>query len=1222
MKPIKLTIAGLNSFRKRQEIDFDRLTDAGVFGIFGHTGSGKSTILDAITLALYGKVIRASNGTRGILNHGENSLEVTLQFTLGLGNDRSTYRVDRRYSRGDKDAVKNTVSRLVAIDRTGQERILEEGANAVTRAIENLLGIHCDDFTRAVVLPQGKFAEFLSLSGKDRRAMLQRLFNLEQYGRHLSERLSRRSSLVTEERLNVEGELAGLGDASPEAINRAQAALEAAQAEEQRSKKKLDKLQKAVEEAREVCKLQNQLAVKTEQVEAHQSQAERFRQVQTQVERADEAEKVLPLIVRAERTTEVAAQLAVAKEKAEQQAVAAEATLKAVQARWETAQQLRVTEEPRLIAQQVQLQEAQEVEQQLEGLSADWSQAKTQLAQKQAAAQAAEQDRQRWLVQKENLHKLNRDDEAAVEANQVTADYRRQVDDAKQKGEELRRQARLWEQANKEALLRQQAVAQARSNWEAKGQQAAMLQAEWLQAMALEEQVAGQPPVSEDVLNRLALRLEEVRGLLNPLQERETRRGDLLVWRQKLGEARSQAQAQIASLEKERAELERAVKGQREALLDLALQNKRALAAHLAADLHPGAPCPVCGSLDHPHPALADVKVIDIDESEEKAQREQALALSEEKLAKVQKAEENWKQQFRADEARLELLDKDLAETVAAIIELRQQANERWPGKHPLGLPLDPAIPTAEQLQQQIALGDRGIGEKREQLAKWQQEREQAGQQLRLLQEKLTTAKAEHQSGYQLVEAAEREWQQSQEVHTQARAELTTAEEAFRQVLALWGEDGQDLLTGGIQKVRERAAAIHRQDQRCETLRRQMQGRVAELAACEEALTQAQAQERTASGEVLQWISLEKGKALQVAALQAKVHQMTGGRKASVLLQTINEQLTKIQHDEKNAHIDVQQAREQREKASEERERQGTLWQVAQGEQATVQEELTAALRQTGFTAVQEVRASLVDNDEKAKLQGWMTEYLDQGKRLQAEWAQLQEQLGGRTLSPEAWERQEALWQEQQQALETATSQRGACEQAYQVITGKQERWQQLKKRQEALAEEGHRLNQLKALLRGDCLVDFLAQEQVEFVAQQASEQLKQMTRNRYALEILDGGFVIRDDANGGVKRPVASLSGGETFQASLALALALSAQIQLQGKYPLEFFFLDEGFGTLDADTLDVVMGTLEQLQTGRRAIGVISHVQELQQRLIRRLMVTHSEVAGSGSQVRIEIG
>src|SRR5690606_35793701 len=125
----------------------------------------------------------------------------------------------------------------------------------------------------------------------------------------------------------------------------------------------------------------------------------------------------------------------------------------------------------------------------------------------------------------------------------------------------------------------------------------------------------------------------------------------------------------------------------------------------------------------------------------------------------------------------------------------------------------------------------------------------------------------------------------------------------------------------------------------------------------------------------------------------------------------------------------------------------------------------------------------------------------------------------------------------------------------------------------------------------------------------------------RYAIEVDSaGGFIIRDDANGGVRRPVGTLSGGETFLTSLSLALALSAQIQLRGKYPLEFFFLDEGFGTLDPDLLETVVAALEKLHMDRLTVGVISHVPELRARLPRRLIVQGANVSGGGSTVLME--
>nr|WP_055107417.1 SMC family ATPase [Paenibacillus ihumii] len=191
MKPISLKLSGLQSYRSMQEIDFTALCDTGLFGIFGPTGSGKSTILDAITLAMYGKVGRASGGTQGIMNHSEDSLFVAFTFELLSAKGHERYRVERRFKRQSDISVSNTVSRFIEISPEG-EKVVADKLAEVTRCVEEKIGLKMDDFTRAVVLPQGKFAEFLSLKGAERRAMLQRLFHLEKYGDLLAQKLSRR----------------------------------------------------------------------------------------------------------------------------------------------------------------------------------------------------------------------------------------------------------------------------------------------------------------------------------------------------------------------------------------------------------------------------------------------------------------------------------------------------------------------------------------------------------------------------------------------------------------------------------------------------------------------------------------------------------------------------------------------------------------------------------------------------------------------------------------------------------------------------------------------------------------------------------------------------------------------------------------------------------------------------------------------------------------------
>ena len=103
-------------------------------------------------------------------------------------------------------------------------------------------------------------------------------------------------------------------------------------------------------------------------------------------------------------------------------------------------------------------------------------------------------------------------------------------------------------------------------------------------------------------------------------------------------------------------------------------------------------------------------------------------------------------------------------------------------------------------------------------------------------------------------------------------------------------------------------------------------------------------------------------------------------------------------------------------------------------------------------------------------------------------------------------------------------------------------------------------------------------------------------------------------DAYTGTARPVETLSGGESFLASLSLALGLAAVVKnTAGGIKLDTIFIDEGFGTLDSETLDIAMNALTDLQIGGRLVGIISHVDELKRRVPVRLEVVKTKTGSS---------
>lgn len=177
----------------------------------------------------------------------------------------------------------------------------------------------------------------------------------------------------------------------------------------------------------------------------------------------------------------------------------------------------------------------------------------------------------------------------------------------------------------------------------------------------------------------------------------------------------------------------------------------------------------------------------------------------------------------------------------------------------------------------------------------------------------------------------------------------------------------------------------------------------------------------------------------------------------------------------------------------------------------------------------------------------------------------------------------------------------------------------ELRKTQKEVQKKSDMLTELSKLTEGNRFVEYMAENQLEYIAEDASVRLKNISGGRYALELFDGEFIIRDDFCGGIRRKPSTLSGGETFLTSFSLALALSSRIQMKNSASLNFFFLDEGFGTLDKNTIDVVMKSLERLSGGGMSVGIITHVEEVKERLPVRLVVEAAGPGEHGSRVSI---
>ena len=196
-------------------------------------------------------------------------------------------------------------------------------------------------------------------------------------------------------------------------------------------------------------------------------------------------------------------------------------------------------------------------------------------------------------------------------------------------------------------------------------------------------------------------------------------------------------------------------------------------------------------------------------------------------------------------------------------------------------------------------------------------------------------------------------------------------------------------------------------------------------------------------------------------------------------------------------------------------------------------------------------------------------------------------------------------------ALREATRQAAAAHHRLVDLKDKLKRARKIRQELKKLKSRAVLFDALVRELRADRIIAFLQVEALQLLAAAGSERLAVLSSGRYRLEFEHDEFYVVDQWNGEERRSARTLSGGETFLASLALALALSEQVRslaVSERARLDSLFLDEGFGSLDPETLEIVVEAIEQLGGDGRIVGVITHVHELAIRLPARIAVEKS--------------
>ena len=312
----------------------------------------------------------------------------------------------------------------------------------------------------------------------------------------------------------------------------------------------------------------------------------------------------------------------------------------------------------------------------------------------------------------------------------------------------------------------------------------------------------------------------------------------------------------------------------------------------------------------------------------------------------------------------------------------------------------------------------------------------------------------------------------------------------------------------------------------------------------------------------------------------------------------------------KQLETSLKRAQEAQTRAKAELDKLTTKFESLAERKGELEEEVTAgrdklerALKNADFQSAEEVRDYALSEAEQKRLEEGIQTFTSQRATLEQREKELSGQIKGRTLDEAIYKTFKTQLSESEAGLSEVQQRLGGVAKELEQVEGQLGRASHLRKELTRLGRDYDTYRQLHQDLRGNQFQDYLMTRVQSDLAVRASQILRDATEGRYDLRLKDSEYHVLDAWHTGELRNVKTLSGGETFIASLALALALSDSVA--GNATLGALFLDEGFGTLDLETLDSVAKVLEALTEQGRMVGVVTHVTALSQRLPSRLKV-----------------
>jgi len=1200
MKILAIRLKNLASLAGPFELDFtaEPLASAGLFAITGPTGAGKSTLLDALCLALFGAIPRlnnvsqskvpeidgdiSTNDPRNLLRRGTGSGYAEVDF---VGIDKRRYRARWETNRARDNATKKLqASRQTLTDLDSDQILSSQNKTEYKTLLEARLGLNFEQFTRAVMLAQSEFSAFLKADDKERSELLEKLTDTAIYSQ-LGRRAYAKSKEAEEALKTLNAQVGNLTPLEPEQRAELEQRFTDAQQQLKLAQAQVRQLELKQQWFAELNRLRDSHQAANEQLSSAQ---QTWDQQGSERQQLGQLERLAPqrhLFGQRQKLDAQLSPLAARIQAQTEQHTQTQAALTDLEAQVATAQSgLQQTQEQQQAAKPA-LSEAFEQQVQLNHLNNDLQQVSEQ-------ARVAEQASQEGQAALDQLSEQQRQVETRLQSiaeqlqnsaaldslSQAWAAYRPRLQQVVLVSSRLnkgREELPALEQASTRA---EQALSERRSTLQALYDDAevkADVVSQEIERLGQLLQDNRQQHSASDSLERLWQRHQDIAGRLHDVQTQQ----------QQATERRAQSIAKGLQLKGEHEAAEQALKVTVE-LLQRQRLARSASVEQLREQLVDQQPCPVCGSEEHPyHQSDALLQALSgHDDGEEAAARLKVSQLSE-----------------------------TLAELRAEVAELNNQLKQSKPQQEQLGEQLQKLTPDL----QAHPLYPRLLEQPEHQRSDWLSERlHQLAQEVlnaEQRQTRLLKVQRDAEALQQQVQDARDASQQAMKLLDDQQRNISLDNQAFEtalqefepllpsESLALWRESATQSF---IQLDNDIALRVQQLDQQKDE--QQEHSERAQKIEREQFAQQGRQQQHQQLQQRVQ------NSQQQAQAVQQRLKEILGEQPSAEAWQQQLEQAVEQARQAQATTLEaLQQARSELIKLTAELEGERQKLHSLEQDVADLDRQINDWRAQHSELDDVALEALLGLSDDDVSLLRQRLQHsekiLEQTRVLvQEREAQLQQHQAQHSDISDAEQLTAALTDAQTQS---ATHDQLCADLRAQISEDERRRNanSELQERIKTAHGEYLRWGRLATLIgsaEGDKFRKIAQAYNLDLLVHHANAQLKQLVR-RYRLKRGGSmlGLLVMDTEMGDELRSVHSLSGGETFLVSLALALGLASMASSTLK--IESLFIDEGFGSLDPESLQLAMDALDGLQAQGRKVGVISHVQEMHERIPVQIQV-----------------